>query len=115
MIRFSEKPADTMFQIHTNIVMYYAPMAVFAAIAYTVGHMGLDILYNLFKLLATLYVALIIFLGCVLVPIAINIQNTVKAVCQSCLKTGYCRICHLKFRVSFGFSHGMHGTIWNPA
>ena len=61
MIRFSESLAETMFKF-TNIVMYFAPVAVFAAIAYTVGHMGLDILYNLFKLLATLYVALIVFL-----------------------------------------------------
>ncbi len=70
MIRFSESLAETMFKF-TNIVMYYAPIAVFAAIAYTVGHMGLDVLYNLFKLLATLYVALIIFLGFVLVPVAL--------------------------------------------
>jgi proton glutamate symport protein len=70
MIRFSESLAETMFKF-TNIVMYYAPVAVFAAIAYTVGHMGLDILYNLAKLLATLYVALFIFLGGVLVPIAL--------------------------------------------
>jgi proton glutamate symport protein len=70
MIRFSESLAETMFKF-TNIVMYYAPIAVFAAIAYTVGHMGLDVLYNLFKLLATLYVALIVFLGFVLVPIAL--------------------------------------------
>jgi proton glutamate symport protein len=70
MIRFSESLAETMFKF-TNIVMYYAPVAVFAAIAYTVGHMGLDVLYNLFKLLATLYAALIVFLGCVLVPIAL--------------------------------------------
>jgi proton glutamate symport protein len=54
MIRFSESLAEVMFKF-TNIVMYFAPVAVFAAIAYTVGHMGLDILYNLFKLLATLY------------------------------------------------------------
>ena len=53
IIRFSESLAEVMFKF-TNIVMYYAPFAVFAAIAYTVGHMGLDILYNLFKLLATL-------------------------------------------------------------
>jgi proton glutamate symport protein len=33
--------------------------------------MGLDILYNLFKLLATLYVALIVFLGFVLLPVAL--------------------------------------------
>jgi len=70
MIRFSESLAEVMFKF-TNIVMYFAPVAVFAAIAYTVGHMGLDILYNLFKLLATLYVALIVFLSFVLVPVAL--------------------------------------------
>jgi proton glutamate symport protein len=77
MIRFSESLAETMFKF-TNIVMYYAPIAVFAAIAYTVGHMGLDILYNLFKLLATLYVALIIFLTFVLVPIALLFRIPLK-------------------------------------
>jgi proton glutamate symport protein len=70
MIRFCESLAETMFKF-TNIVMYFAPVAVFAAIAYTVGHMGFDILFNLFKLLATLYVALIIFLTFVLLPVAL--------------------------------------------
>ena len=70
MIRFSESLAEVMFKF-TNIVMYFAPVAVFAAIAYTVGHMGLDILYNLFKLLATLYVALIAFLVFVLLPVGL--------------------------------------------
>lgn len=83
MIRFSESLAETMFKF-TNIVMYFAPVAVFAAIAYTVGHMGLDILYNLFKLLATLYVALICFLLFVLFPVAllfkIPVRQFIKAV-----------------------------------
>lgn len=77
MIRFSESLAETMFKF-TNIVMYLAPVAVFAAIAYTVGHMGLDILYNLFKLLATLYVALIVFLIFVLFPVALIFRIPVK-------------------------------------
>lgn len=77
MIRFSESLAEAMFKF-TNIVMYYAPFAVFAAIAYTVGHMGLDILYNLFKLLATLYVALIVFLGLVLVPVALIFRIPIR-------------------------------------
>jgi proton glutamate symport protein len=70
MIRFCESLAETMFKF-TNIVMYFAPVAVFAAIAYTVGHMGFDILFNLFKLLATLYIALIVFLLFVLLPVAL--------------------------------------------
>lgn len=77
MIRFSESLAEVMFRF-TSIVMYYAPVAVFAAIAYTVGHMGLDILYNLFKLLATLYVALIVFLVFILFPIALIFRIPVK-------------------------------------
>lgn len=85
VIRFTESLAEVMFKF-TNIVMYYAPIAVFAAIAYTVGHMGLDILYNLFQLLATLYLALIFFLLFVLVPVAllfrIPIRQFIKAVSE---------------------------------
>lgn len=85
VVRFSESLAEIMFKF-TKIVMYYAPVAVFAAIAYTVGHMGLDVLYNLFKLLATLYVALILFLGFVLLPIAlifrIPVRPFIKAVSE---------------------------------
>lgn len=77
MIRFSESLAEIMFKF-TNIVMYFAPVAVFAAIAYTVGHMGLDILYNLFKLLATLYVALLVFLVFVLVPVALIFRIPIR-------------------------------------
>jgi proton glutamate symport protein len=62
----------------TNIVMYFAPVGVGAAIAYTVGHMGLGILYNLFKLLATLYVALTFFLLLVLLPIALFARVPVR-------------------------------------
>lgn len=85
IIRFSESLAEVMFKF-TNIVMYFAPVAVFAAIAYTVGHMGLDILYNLFKLLATLYVALFVFLIFVLLPVAlifrIPVRPFIKAVSE---------------------------------
>jgi len=69
MVKFTEALAEVMFKF-TNIVMYFAPVAVFAAVAYTIGHMGLDVFINLFKLIATLYVALIIFLSLVLLPIA---------------------------------------------
>jgi len=69
MIRFTEALAETMFKF-TQLVMYFAPFAVFAAIAYSIGHMGLDILFNLFKLLATLYISLIVFLLVILLPVA---------------------------------------------
>ncbi len=70
MLDFAGSLAETMFKF-TNIVMYFAPIGVGAAIAYTVGHMGLGILVSLFKLLATLYVALVFFLLFVLLPIAL--------------------------------------------
>ena len=85
MIRFTESLAETMFKF-TQIIMYFAPFAVFAAIAYSIGHMGLDILINLFKLLATLYVALVIFLLAVLLPVAllfkIPVRKFIKAVSE---------------------------------
>jgi proton glutamate symport protein len=85
IIRFTEALAETMFKF-TQLIMYFAPFAVFAAIAYSTGHMGLDILYNLFKLLATLYVSLIILLLVVFLPVAllfrIPIRKFIKAVSE---------------------------------
>jgi len=77
MLVFTEALSETMFKF-TSIVMYFAPFAVFAAIAYSIGQMGLEIFVNLFKLLATLYVALIIFLAGVLLPIALLFKIPVR-------------------------------------
>lgn len=83
MLSFVESLSETMFKF-TNIVMYMAPVAVFAAIAYSVGHMGLSILGNLIHLLATLYIALLVFVLIVLLPVAliikIPVKNFVKAI-----------------------------------
>jgi proton glutamate symport protein len=65
-----EALAETMFKF-TNIVMHYAPIGVGAAIAYTVGHGGLGVLYNLAWLVATLYGALAALILLVFLPIAI--------------------------------------------
>jgi proton glutamate symport protein len=81
MVRFTEALAETMFKF-TNIIMFFAPFAVFAAIAYSIGHMGIDILYNLFKLLATLYVALFFFVLLVLLPVALIFRVPVKRFIQ---------------------------------
>jgi len=59
---------DTMFRL-TRIVMVTAPIAAGAALAYTVGSMGIATLLPLAKLLATNYVTLAIFLLFVFVPI----------------------------------------------
>ncbi len=77
MITFSEALSETMFKF-TSIIMYFAPFAVFAAIAFSIGHMGLEIFVNLFKLLATLYVSLTIFLVGALLPIALLLKIPVK-------------------------------------
>lgn len=70
MLNVAESLAETMFKF-TNIVMYLAPFGVGAAIAYTVGSTGTGILFNLAKLLVTLYVALLVFVGGVLFPVAL--------------------------------------------
>ena len=85
MIHFAESLSETMFKF-TNIVMYFAPVAVFAAIAYSVGNMGIGILGNLLQLLATLYVALIILLLVVFLPVTlimkIPVRNFIRAVSE---------------------------------
>jgi proton glutamate symport protein len=70
ILSVAESLSETMFRF-TKIVMYFAPIGVGAAIAYTVGHMGLGILKNLLLLLLTLYFALSAFLLLVLLPIAL--------------------------------------------
>jgi proton glutamate symport protein len=70
MLAVAESLSETMFKF-TNLVMLAAPIGVFGAIAYATGHMGLGILLPLLKLLATMYVALIIFVCGVLLPIAL--------------------------------------------
>lgn len=77
VIRFTESLAEVMFKF-TQLIMYFAPFAVFAAIAYSIGHMGLDILFNLAKLLATLYVSLILFIVLVLLPVALLFRIPLK-------------------------------------
>jgi Na+/H+-dicarboxylate symporter len=85
MLAFTDSLAEVMFKF-TNIVMWFAPFGVGAAIAYTVGHTGMGVLVNLAKLLATLYVALLIFLFGVLLPIAllfkVPVRKFVRAVAE---------------------------------
>lgn len=70
LVDFTESLSEAMFKF-TNVIMYFAPLGVGAAMAYTVGHMGIDILKYLFMLLLTLYLALIAFILLVLLPIAL--------------------------------------------
>src|SRR5215213_194238 len=70
VITWCEGVAETMFKF-TNIVMHYAPFGVGAAIAYTVGHGGVGVLYNLAWLVGTLYLALAVLIVGVFLPIAL--------------------------------------------
>jgi Na+/H+-dicarboxylate symporter len=85
LLTLTESLAETMFKF-TNIVMYFAPLGVGAAIAYTVGSTGMGILLNLAKLLATLYAALLVFVFGVLLPIAVlakvPLRRFVRAVAE---------------------------------
>ena len=77
ILTLAESLAEVMFKF-TNIVMLLAPLGVAGAIAYTVAQTGFDVLWNLVRLLATLYVALAIFLLGVLLPILLLIRVPVK-------------------------------------
>jgi len=70
ILSVAESLTQTMFRF-TNIVMYYAPIGVGAAMAYTVGHMGMSVLLPLAKLLMTAWGAMLIFLLIVLLPIVL--------------------------------------------
>jgi len=70
IVALMESLTEAMFTL-TNGIMHYAPVGVGAAIAYTVGHGGLAVLWNLAALVATLYGALVVFLVGVLVPVAL--------------------------------------------
>jgi proton glutamate symport protein len=79
---FTEALSEVMFKF-TGIVMYFAPFAVFSAIAFTIGQMGLDIFANLFKLLATLYVSLAILIVGVFLPIALFFKIPIRKFIQA--------------------------------
>jgi proton glutamate symport protein len=70
VLSFMEGLAEVMFKF-TGIVMLYAPIGIGVAMAVTVGHSGLGVLYNLGLLILTLYGALFVFLLVVLLPAAL--------------------------------------------
>ncbi len=82
MVDFVESLSEVMFKF-TNIIMYFAPIGVGAAMAYTVGHLGVEILKNLFMLLGSLYIALIVFVMLVFVPIMLFLKIPIKRFIQA--------------------------------
>jgi proton glutamate symport protein len=62
IIRAMESLSQVMFKF-TNYVMLFAPIGVGAAMAHTIGTQGPAVLLNLGKLIASLYLALVIFIA----------------------------------------------------
>ena len=85
MLGFCESLAETMFKF-TNLVMYLAPIGVGAAVAYTVAHTGLAIIVSLLKLVLTLYVALLVFVFGVLVPVALLFKVPMRRFIQAAIE-----------------------------
>lgn len=77
MLAGCEGLAEVMFKF-TAIVMKYAPIGIGAAIAVTVGHSGLQVLFNLGKLILTLYGALIVLVLVVFLPVALLAKVPIK-------------------------------------
>ncbi|HEX6216872.1 MAG TPA: cation:dicarboxylase symporter family transporter [Vicinamibacterales bacterium] len=78
MIEFCESLTEAMFKV-TNIVMLYAPIGVGAAIAYTIGVSGLQVLQNLAFLIFTLSLALVAFYMLVLIPVMLMFKVPIVA------------------------------------
>ncbi len=86
ILRLAEGISEVMFKF-TNIVMYFAPVAVGAALAYTVAQSGVGVLVNLGKLVATFYGALAVLAFGVMVPILmlfrVSVMGFAKAVAEA--------------------------------
>ena len=80
--------ASIMFKF-TEYVMFFAPIGIFGAIAYTVGSNGINILFNYGKIILSLYVALAAFVLFVLVAackiVKISIRALIKALQEPAL------------------------------
>ncbi len=77
MLRLVESLTETMFAF-TNLVMYLAPLAVGAALAYTVATVGFGVMAHLGRLLLTLYAALAAFAVLVMLPVAVVARVPVR-------------------------------------
>ncbi len=67
VVKFCASLAEVMFR-YTRYVMYMAPLGVGAALAVVVGNKGVDVLFGLGKLIATMYVSSILCVVFVLGP-----------------------------------------------
>lgn len=78
MLAFVESLAEVTFRM-VDLVMWFAPIGIGAAIAATIGHHGLGVLGSLGKLVLTLYIALVVFIVLVLLPVALLFRVPLRA------------------------------------
>ncbi len=114
MLKLCESLTETMFSF-TNLVMYFAPVGVGAAMAYTVGHLGIGVLLPLGKLLLTGYCAL----DCVLAadPVADRAAGATAAwaIRQGRGRACNHRICYERLRSGAAPRHGSDGGLRRAA
>lgn len=77
ILEFAESLSQVMFKF-TSYVMMFAPFGIGAAMAVTVGHMGLGVLVNLGMLVGTLYLALVIFVVLVFGGVAYLVRLPIR-------------------------------------
>ncbi|MEY4903459.1 MAG: hypothetical protein RLZZ292_1274 [Bacteroidota bacterium] len=82
MLRACESLSEVMFGV-TNMIMYLAPLGVGGAMAYTISTMGIEVFKNLAMLVGTLYMTLVFFILCVLLPIALYIKVPIRKFIQA--------------------------------
>ena len=114
MLAFTESLAETMFKF-TGIVMMLAPIGVGAAIAYTVGHLGLGILVNLFMLLATFYVAVAVFIARGAAADRADRAGAAARLRPGGGRTGIDRVCDHQFGGGAAAGDGGDGAAWRAA
>lgn len=80
--------SDVMFKF-TEFVMFFAPIGVFGAISYTIAQNGLGIMVNYAKIIFSLYFALMLFVGFVLLAackiVKISFYSLIKAIREPAL------------------------------
>ncbi len=77
VVEFCASLAEVMFR-YTRYVMYLAPLGVGAALAVMIGNKGVDVLFGLGKLIATMYVASVLCVVFVLGPALILFRIPVR-------------------------------------
>lgn len=82
IVQFCEQLSNVMFK-YTSYVMKFAPIGVACAMAATVSHHGVAVLVSLGKLVGTLYLALLVFISFILVPIAMFARIPLKKFAQA--------------------------------